>query len=82
MAQLPKLKPDALSLIIDCGTEDFFYKVNCNLHAELTRLGIPHEFTSRPGNHSWNYWKRSLRDHMLFFNDFFHKATVEVPFCN
>ncbi len=81
IAQLPKLKPGALSLIIDCGTEDFFYQVNCNLHNELIRLGIPHEFTTRPGNHSWPYWQRSLRDHMLFFNDFFHKATVEVPFC-
>lgn len=80
ISQVPKLKPGSLGLIIDCGTEDFFYEVNCNLHAELTKYGIPHEFTTRPGNHSWTYWRRSLRDHFLFFNDYFKGETVQVPF--
>lgn len=71
MAQLPRLQPGALQLIIDCGTEDFFYQVNCALHEELANRKIPHEFTSRPGSHNWKYWNRSLRDHFLFFNDYF-----------
>ena len=71
MAQLPLLKDGALQLVIDCGTEDFFFDVNVKLHEALTKQGIHHEFTSRPGKHSWVYWRRSLRDHMYFFNDYF-----------
>ena len=74
MAQLPLLKPGALSMVFDCGTEDFFYEVNCNLHDEMARLKIPHEFTTRPGAHNWDYWRRSLRDHLLFFSDFFKET--------
>ena len=74
MAQLHLLKGNNLQLIFDCGTEDFFYEVNCKLHEELAKLKIPHEFTSRPGNHNWDYWKRSLRDHLLFFSDFFKET--------
>lgn len=36
MAQLPLLKDGALQLIIDCGTEDFFFDVNVKLHEALT----------------------------------------------
>lgn len=71
IAQLPRLADGALALIIDCGTEDFFFGVNLSLHNALNDRGIHHEFTSRPGNHSWAYWRRSLRDHMLFFSDYF-----------
>lgn len=74
MAQLPKLQNGSLQLIIDCGTEDFFFNVNVALHDELTRRGIAHEFTSRPGAHNWEYWRRSLRDHLLFFHDVFTKG--------
>lgn len=73
IAQVPLLKDGALQLIIDCGTEDFFFPVNLQLHEALTKHGIHHEFTSRQGNHSWTYWRRSLRDHMLFFSDFFSR---------
>lgn len=73
IAQIPRLKPESLQLIVDCGTKDFFYEVNCRLHDELTKNGIPHEFTTRPGAHTWKYWKRSLRDHFLFFSDFFRQ---------
>lgn len=71
MAQLPLLSDGALRLIVDCGTEDFFYTVNCKLHEALTARKIGHEFTTRPGTHNWDYWRRSLRDHLLFFRDFF-----------
>lgn len=71
IGQLPRLENGSLRLIIDCGTEDFFFKVNQALHDALTEKGIAHEFTSRPGNHSWKYWRRSLRDHFLFFKDYF-----------
>ena len=79
VAQLDKVKPNALSIIVDCGTEDFFYQVNLKLHDEMTKRNIPHEFTTRPGKHNWDYWRRSLRDHILFFNDFFLLSEGDIP---
>ena len=79
VAQLDKVKPNTLSIIVDCGTEDFFYQVNLKLHDEMTKRNIPHEFTTRPGKHNWDYWRRSLRDHILFFNDFFLLSEGSIP---
>ena len=70
---LHKLTPDALSLIIDCGTDDFFYEVNCNLHKKLSYMNIPHDFISRPGGHTWEYWKNAIQYQALFFHRFFAK---------
>lgn len=63
------LKPDSLNIILDCGTEDFFFEVNCNLHEKLLKEGIPHEFHIRPGNHNWEYWLNAIKYQVLFFND-------------
>lgn len=66
------LKPGSLNLIFDCGTEDFFYKVNCNLHKKLLQEKIPHEFHSRPGGHNWTYWFNAVKYQFLFFRDRFN----------
>lgn len=71
------LKPDSLNLIFDCGTEDFFFEVNCNLHDKLMKEGIPHEFYTRPGGHTWTYWLNSIKYQVLYFSDCFAKATKE-----
>lgn len=63
------LKPDSLNIILDCGTEDFFFEVNCNLHEKLLKEGIPHEFHIRPGSHNWEYWLNAIKYQVLFFND-------------
>lgn len=68
---VPTLKNGTQAIIIDDGTEDFFYKVNCALHDALLKQGIGHDFTIRPGNHSWTYWVNSLDYHMLFFAKYF-----------
>jgi len=65
------LTPNSLRLIIDCGSEDFFYNVNKNLHEQLLYRNIPHDFTTRPGSHNWQYWNNSIKYHLLFFNDYF-----------
>ncbi len=67
------LTPGSLAIIIDCGTEDFFYEVNCKLHEKLMYNNIPHDFISRPGAHNAEYWKNAVKYQMLFFNDFFEK---------
>jgi S-formylglutathione hydrolase FrmB len=69
------LKPDgSLALIIDDGYDDFFYKVNLDLHNKLLEEKIPHDFIIRPGGHSWTYWSNSVPYQLLFFSRFFAKA--------
>lgn len=55
-----------LAIIIDCGTEDFFYKVNQALHEKLSRNNIPHDYISRPGNHTHTYWNNAIDYQLLF----------------
>jgi len=65
------LKPNSLALIIDCGTEDFFYEVNKNLHEQLLYRNIPHDYIARPGSHNWNYWTNAVQYQLLFMHRFF-----------
>lgn len=65
------IKPNSLALIIDCGTEDFFYKVNENLHQQMLYRNIAHDYITRPGAHNWNYWVNAVQYQLLFMNNFF-----------
>jgi len=67
------LTPDKLAITFDCGSSDFFYQVNKNLHEALLEHNIPHDFTVRPGAHTWDYWGNSINYQMLFFSRFFKK---------
>lgn len=67
---VPNLKPGQ-NIIIDDGYSDFFYEVNCNLHEAMLKAGIPHDFTIRPGKHTWTYWTNAIDYHMLFFSKAF-----------
>lgn len=68
------LTPGALAITFDCGTEDFFYGVNKAMHEKLAERNIPHDFTTRPGGHTWEYWANSILYQMVFFNNYFHPA--------
>jgi len=59
------------ALIIDCGTEDFFFNVNKNLHEQLMYRNIPHDFITRPGSHNWAYWSNAIQYQLLFMHNFF-----------
>jgi len=65
------LQPNSLALLIDCGTEDFFFKVNENLHQQLLYRNIAHDYISRPGAHNWNYWTNAIQYQLLFMNNYF-----------
>ena len=65
------LKPGRSKIIIDCGVADFFYKVNQDLHERLLAKKIPHDYITRPGGHSWAYWKNAIEYQLLFFHNFF-----------
>ena len=66
-----KVKNDSLSIIIDCGIKDQFYISNKEVHDKLLKAGIAHDYTERPGGHSWTYWANSLPYHFLFFKKHF-----------
>jgi len=60
-----------LKFIVDCGSEDFFADVNQAFHEKLVSKEIPHEYSVRPGNHNWEYWRESIKEHLAFFNNYF-----------
>jgi S-formylglutathione hydrolase FrmB len=64
---------DSIAMIIDCGTEDFFFKDNHALHEKMLKLNIPHEYIERPGKHDWKYWTNSVEYQLLFFAKFFNR---------
>lgn len=65
------LTPDSLALLIDCGTDDFFFKVNQRLHEQLIERNIPHDFIARPGAHNWPYWQNAVAYQFLFLHNYF-----------
>lgn len=69
------LKP-AQNIIFDDGLNDIFIKNNIALHEQLVEKGIDHDFTVRPGRHSWDYWVNSLDYHLLFFDKAFARGAL------
>jgi S-formylglutathione hydrolase FrmB len=68
------LTPGSLALVMDCGVDDFFYKVNVNLHDKLVERNIAHDFISRPGAHTWTYWQNAIKYQLLYMSLFFNKT--------
>ena len=66
-----KIKADSLKLIFDDGTDDFLIEANRELHRRLVFNGTPHDYSERPGSHTWDYWQNSLPYHALFFSKVF-----------
>lgn len=62
------LKSNKMPLIIDCGVDDFLIETNRELHRRLVYNKVPHDYTERPGAHTWEYWDNALPYHMLFFS--------------
>lgn len=58
---------------IDCGDDDFLILGNMELHAQMLRAGIPHEFRVRDGGHSWSYWRTALPKVLTFVSEVFHR---------
>ena len=71
MGMLDVLSPDSLALIIDCGTNDFFYQDHVALHEKLSSKQISHDFISRSGNHNDKYFANAIRYQLLFMDIYF-----------
>lgn len=63
-----RMKTNNLKLIIDCGVDDFLIEPNRELHRRLVYNGTPHDYTERPGGHTWPYWQNALPYHVMFFH--------------
>lgn len=70
---IDKIKPGSPELIIDCGTDDFFFAVNNNFHQKLLDNKIPHEYIVRPGAHNWNYWTNAIAYQLFFMSRYFNR---------
>lgn len=71
ITQLDKISDGDLAIIFDCGTSDFFLEVNNNLHNELLKRGIGHDYITRPGYHDNKYWNNSIEYQWHYFSKFF-----------
>lgn len=65
------LKPNSLAITFDVGYDDFLYQANQQLHEKLLERKVPHDYTVRPGAHTWEYWGNSINYQALFFSRFF-----------
>jgi S-formylglutathione hydrolase FrmB len=74
-----KMKSNNLRLIIDCGVDDFLIETNCELHRRLVYNKTPHDYTERPGGHSWEYWQNALPYHVHFFLQVLKENGVAIP---
>jgi len=61
-----------LKIIFDCGTGDIFIDGNRRLHQKMLLLNIPHDYTERPGQHNWDYWRSNIPYQLLYFSNFFN----------
>jgi S-formylglutathione hydrolase FrmB len=68
-----KYPKDSLSILIDCGINDPFFKVNQQMHQKLISLKIPHDYIERPGKHDWPYWSNAVKYQLLFFRNYFDR---------
>lgn len=62
------IKENKLPLIIDCGVDDFLIESNRELHRRLVYNKVVHDYTERPGAHTWEYWENALPYHVFFFS--------------
>jgi len=74
-----RMKTNDVKLIIDCGVDDFLVEANRELHHRLVYNHTPHDYTERPGAHTWQYWENSLPYHIMFFYKVLKANGVVVP---
>jgi S-formylglutathione hydrolase FrmB len=74
-----RLKANGLPLIFDIGVDDFLIETNRDLHRRLLENQTPHDYTERPGAHTWEYWQNALPYQVLFFSKILSANNVLVP---
>jgi enterochelin esterase-like enzyme len=70
---MPEDQKRQVRWFIDCGDDDFLFEENSQIHIEMRKQDIPHEYRVRQGGHSWTYWRESLPTVLHFVSQEFHK---------
>jgi putative tributyrin esterase len=63
------IKSNHVKLILDCGVDDILLETNREFNRRLLYHKVPHEYTERPGGHTWNYFEKALLYQMHFFSN-------------
>ena len=74
-----QLHRNGLPLIMDCGVDDGLLDINRELHRRLVYNHTPHDYTERPGGHTWEYWQTALPYQVLFLAQVLRGNGVLVP---
>lgn len=78
VALADQLKTNNLPLIFDIGVDDFLIDTNRDLHHRLLENKTPHDYTERPGAHTWEYWGNALPYQLVFFGKILKANGVDV----
>jgi S-formylglutathione hydrolase FrmB len=70
---VPKDKLKGIRFYIDCGDDDFLFEGNSQLHIQMRKLDITHEYRTRQGGHEWPYWRTGLAEGLKFISQSFHR---------
>lgn len=79
VGMVDRMKANDVKLIFDCGVDDFLIDTNRDLHSRLLDKEVPHDYTERPGSHTWEYWENALPYQVLFFHKEFKANGVMIP---
>ena len=63
------LRPGALAIYLDCGSEDGLALDDGAqyLHDTLTAAGVHHDWYLGPGHHDFGFWSQRIDDSLRFF---------------
>lgn len=73
ISDVPKAKLKTIRFYIDCGDDDFLFQGNSQLHIQMRKQDIPHEYRTRQGGHEWSYWRSGLVEGLKFISQTFHR---------
>ena len=74
-----QIKASNLKLILDCGVDDFLIEPNRELHRRLVYQKVSHDYTERPGGHTWEYWENALPYQLIFMHKVLQLNGVAIP---
>ncbi len=60
----------SVKLVIDCGSEDFFFTANNLFVEKLKAKGVKYEYIVSPGGHEWKYWNVHIPEHIVKFAEY------------
>jgi len=66
---IDKIKSLNKKFIVDCGTEDFAFDVNRRFRDSCVTQGININYIQTTGDHTYDYWAKSIIKHFEFFAD-------------